>query len=380
LTGIWIQDYAINNAICGNNVGDGRNGIKIEGQADGNIVSGNTVTSCQFGIQVLNARYTEISNNMIAHNYGSDEWDAGVRLESADYTVIRDNEIFDNWRGIVLYASSPYVSIYGNNVTNNEYGIRVAMGGSNYVNVSANYVAGNRGYGIDVTGFGGLGGSNYATIARNMIVNNTFEAVGLGTGSNYNTVIQNDMIGNGHAGVTLERYSNYNTVIQNNIIGNAYGICFDLYEVNSTHNIIFNNNIVNNTQKVRIAPGSVNAWNGNYTSGGNYWSDYTGLDQFSGPYQNLTGSDGVGDTPLVIDGNNIDRYPLMEPWTEASSLVGDVNSDGKVDMKDVGYVARRFMCVPGDPLWDSMSDMNGDEKINMVDIGTVARHFGESLS
>jgi hypothetical protein len=48
-------------------------------------------------------------------------------------------------------------------------------------------------------------------------------------------------------------------------------------------------------------------------------------------------------------------------------------------MKDVGYVARRFMCVPGDPLWDSAADLNNDERINMVDIGTVARHFGESL-
>lgn len=46
-------------------------------------------------------------------------------------------------------------------------------------------------------------------------------------------------------------------------------------------------------------------------------------------------------------------------------------------MRDIGYVARRFMCVPGDPLWDSDADINGDRKINMIDIGTVARHFGE---
>jgi PKD repeat protein len=35
---------------------------------------------------------------------------------------------------------------------------------------------------------------------------------------------------------------------------------------------------------------------------------------FSGPYQNETGSDGIGDTPYVIDENNLDRYPLMNPW------------------------------------------------------------------
>ncbi len=58
--------------------------------------------------------------------------------------------------------------------------------------------------------------------------------------------------------------------------------------------------------------------------------------------------------------------------------VGDINADGKVDMKDVGYVARRFMCVLGDPLWDVNADFNSDERIDMVDIGTVAQHFGES--
>ena len=203
-----------------------------------------------------------------------------------------------------------------------------------------------------MTGLGGA--SNYATVARNLIVNNTLEGVGIGQGSSYNMVIQN------------------------NIVGNGYGIYIDLFGP-STQNTIFNNNIINNTQQIRIAPGSVNAWNGSYALGGNYWSDYTGLDQYSGLNQNMTGSDGIGDTPVVYDGNNTDSYPLMTPWTKMSNLIGDINADGKVDMKDIGYVARRFMCIPGDPLWDPIADLNKDGIINMTDIGTVARHFGESL-
>jgi len=39
-----------------------------------------------------------------------------------------------------------------------------------------------------------------------------------------------------------------------------------------------------------------------YPSGGNYWSDYIGID---------ANHDGIGDTPYTIDANNIDRYP---PW------------------------------------------------------------------
>jgi hypothetical protein len=55
----------------------------------------------------------------------------------------------------------------------------------------------------------------------------------------------------------------------------------------------------------------VNVWDDGYPSGGNYWSDYAGVDEKSGPGQNLTGSDGIGDTHYIIDGNNRDRYPLM---------------------------------------------------------------------
>ena len=50
-----------------------------------------------------------------------------------------------------------------------------------------------------------------------------------------------------------------------------------------------------------------------------------------------------------------------------------------MDIKDVSYVARRFMCLPSDPLWDSIADANGDGKVDMKDIAAVAKHFGEQI-
>lgn len=49
---------------------------------------------------------------------------------------------------------------------------------------------------------------------------------------------------------------------------------------------------------------------------GRTYSHYTGLgaiDTFRGPYQNETGSDGIVDTLLILDRDNVDYYPLIIP-------------------------------------------------------------------
>jgi hypothetical protein len=79
---------------------------------------------------------------------------------------------------------------------------------------------------------------------------------------------------------------------------------------NSLNNRIYHNNFVNNTNQVYSLV-SVNIWDDGYPSGGNYWSDYIDVDQYSGPYQNETGSDGIWDHPYVIDENNQDNYPIV---------------------------------------------------------------------
>jgi len=104
--------------------------------------------------------------------------------------------------------------------------------------------------------------------------------------------------------------------------------------------MILNNNMINNTQQVRIVSGSVNAWNGSYALGGNYWSDYNGSDCRNGPSQNLAGCDGIGDTPKVFDSNNRDNYPIMKPipWDSDDigvACLGKVGSQGASPMKTV---------------------------------------------
>jgi len=53
-----------------------------------------------------------------------------------------------------------------------------------------------------------------------------------------------------------------------------------------------------------------------------------------------------------------------------------VNSDGKIDMKDIAFVSRRFQIIPGDPIWNANADINHDGKVDMKDIALVAKAFG----
>ncbi|RLE47179.1 MAG: hypothetical protein DRJ31_09260, partial [Candidatus Methanomethylicota archaeon] len=89
-----------------------------------------------------------------------------------------------------------------------------------------------------------------------------------------------------------------------------------------SNNIIYHNNLIDNGVQASLYESYDNLWDDGYPSGGNYWSDYVGVDLSSGPYQNETGSDGIGDSLYIIDVNNTDRYPLMGPF-------GGLTSEGQ---------------------------------------------------
>ena len=58
-------------------------------------------------------------------------------------------------------------------------------------------------------------------------------------------------------------------------------------------------------------------------------------------------------------------------------LVGDINGDGKVDVRDLALVSASFGSYPGHPRWNPEVDLNHDGKIDIRDIAIVASHYGE---
>jgi hypothetical protein len=56
-------------------------------------------------------------------------------------------------------------------------------------------------------------------------------------------------------------------------------------------------------------------------------------------------------------------------------LIGDINNDGTVDIKDVAAVSMAFGSRPGMPEWNQAADINQDNKIDVKDVALVSKMF-----
>jgi hypothetical protein len=100
-------------------------------------------------------------------------------------------------------------------------------------------------------------------------------------------------------------YNNY-IVNSQSTLGGGNGVVFG--SESSYNNSFYHNSFIGSNNHVIVYDGDSlgsNFWdNGNE---GNYWEYFSGAD---------ANGDGIADSPYVIDANNVDRYPLMKPWSE----------------------------------------------------------------
>jgi hypothetical protein len=60
------------------------------------------------------------------------------------------------------------------------------------------------------------------------------------------------------------------------------------------------------------------------------------------------------------------------------TIVGDVNGDSKVDIKDILIVAKAYGSYPSPPRWNPNADVNCDDKVDIKDILITAKNYGKT--
>jgi len=191
------------------------------------------------------------------------------------------------------------VTLRNTQVTQFYYGVSVS--GSSNIIVNRNTIVGN----VDAGVFLWL--TNNTQVNGNDVSANGGPGISIGYKSLNNTIIYNTVSNNAHEGISLGwENSTDNRIIGNNITHNVWAGIYIVWSTVSD-NEFYHNNLDNELQVTSGSIDALNVWDNGYPSGGNYWSDYAGID---------SDGDGIGDTPYIIDANNRDNYPFMNPWSQ----------------------------------------------------------------
>jgi parallel beta-helix repeat protein len=321
--GIEFFDSIEKNFISDNTITESSVGIEFTASSNNNTITGNTITNCELAILFTTSTYNTLRNNTMLDNKNA------FHIEHGHYTdvsreipyFINDVDTSNTINGNPMYywidqqdttvpSDAGYVILMNctnitvrhlqkvstilvaytndslisqNSIENSDIGIKIWRGSNN--SIASNYLTGNE---------NGL--SIHFSANNNVYWNN---------------------ISNNNQGISLSGPSG-NNIYRNNISNNQNGLYLDW----ANNNTIYNNNFIDNTRHVYdttqnvfpwLAPSSNHNWNQTYPIGGNYWSNFTGADIKSGKNQNLTGSDGIIDTPYNLYVNNTDGYPLTDP-------------------------------------------------------------------
>ena len=249
-------------------------------------VIGNTISGTN-GI-FSKSDWVRIKNNTI-YCYGT-----GIRVDSF-YNAITNNNITVRMFNMIECSGS------FNNITQNIFSgttenVLLNLGGSNNI-FHENVITGKRE--MRVTG------------EQNIISRNTIMNTGLSFSGSWHIVHANKIVDCVQIFESIKRFafsiSSSNSVYSANVIEhNDCGISILGSNKFVYGNTFYHNSIINNKQQIIFGEAENNANFWGIGSEGNYWSDYNGTDN---------NSDGIGDTPHIINQKNNDFYPLIAPMT-----------------------------------------------------------------
>jgi len=263
--------------------------------------------------------------------------DYGIYLVGKDGVTIKNCIVIDFSHGIYIRHSINN-TLTNNIVLNSVYGIDINYSGNNILtgnamvdNVYNFYLRGCLGYYNTIDTSNTVDGKPiyYIENARNQVYDSSTNAgtfycircdnvtlkdltltqngFGILFRDTKNSRIENVTVSNNESGIVFS-FSSNNTLVDSTILNNNFGV---FLTDSCENNKIYHNNFINNLSQSEAPYNSNNLFDNGYPEGGNYWSNYNGIDEKSGPNQDQPGSDGIGDTPYTYLATK-DRYPFMK--------------------------------------------------------------------
>jgi parallel beta-helix repeat protein len=305
---VFIQQLTVTN---------GNRGIFLD-HADNCEIDDVIANYCAEGMTFVYSTYNIVENTIVAHNnpLGINTGDRG-----SHHNTFQNIEAYSNIGSAIMgYAGSHYTKILDSHLYDNNSG--VTIGWSSYWSIENTVIHSNGSSGILIDT------ASNGTVENCEIYSNRYGVDFMGLGSYYNIVVNNRIHSN-VCGLYVGARSQHNTAKENVIYNNGYGVWIRRNDLNLNHsNVLYHNDFINNTVNAQVDEDRyANTWDNGYPSGGNYWSDYAGVDVYRGAAQNTPGSDGIGDIPYVMNVKNRDNYPLMTPVKGLPQEIHTSNSD-----------------------------------------------------
>ena len=305
-SGIWIEDrtknieiidnifqscssYGISlsgseNILIAKNIFRGERGIHGSWSSDSATVINNVFEDC-------GVKFYESYNLVITDNIFKGEYGGSIVTFYSGNNVISGNE-----GGYIILEDTVDTKVFENKMIGRELGIVLQSGSSNCL-ISDNIIDGSPGRGM------GIWGADNNSIVNNVITNCNRSGIQLRGKDN---LIKGNHFLDNYRGIHINHMSStHNIIIENTFEGHTR--CGISFSSGINGSLIYHNNFINNDDFDVYPTGPNDDLFFDNGAEGNYWDEYTGVDE---------NGDGIGDTPYVIGWSGygyVDNYPLMEP-------------------------------------------------------------------